>query len=114
MHLKERVKIFTERMKSKNIDAAVLLNKSSIRYFTDFVMNQVSETVLIIEQDGTVSFLATGEVSICWSKPAINGLPCAMAAWTEGSDNEALWLAWLSQTSVIQIASGSAGSCATT
>jgi len=55
----------------------------------------------------------TGEVSMRCSKPAINGLPFAMAAWTDGSDNEASWLARLSQASVIHIASASAGSSAT-
>lgn len=57
MHLKERINEFTTRMKDENIDAAVFLNQNNIRYFTDFVMNQASESVLVIEQDGTVSFL---------------------------------------------------------
>jgi DNA-binding SARP family transcriptional activator len=47
-------------------------------------------------------------------KPAISGLPRTMACWTVGSDSEAWWLAWLSQTSVTQMAFESAESLATT
>lgn len=57
MNLKDRVQTFAQRMKNENIDAAVILNQSSIRYFTNFTMNQVAESVLIIEQDGSVSYL---------------------------------------------------------
>jgi len=52
----------------------------------------------------------TGIVSKYSSKLAINGLPREIASFTDGNDNEALWLAWLSQTSVTQIAFASAGS----
>lgn len=57
MQLIERVNQFTKRMKKENIEASVLFNQSSIRYFTGFNMNQSSESVLIIEQDGTVTYL---------------------------------------------------------
>jgi hypothetical protein len=51
---------------------------------------------------------------MCWSKPAIKGMARAIAALTAGKANEAWWLSALSQTSVIQMPSASAGSSATT
>ena len=49
-----------------------------------------------------------------WSNPAISGRAFAIACCTAGSESEAVWLAASVQTSVIQIASASAGSCAMT
>src|SRR5688572_27008022 len=56
----------------------------------------------------------TGAVTVLLLNPAISGRPLAMAAFTTGSCSEAVWLAWLSQASVIQMPFGSAGSVATT
>lgn len=52
-----RVKQFIQRMQQQEIDAIVLFNQSSIRYFTGFRSNSLTESVLIIEKDGTIAFL---------------------------------------------------------
>jgi hypothetical protein len=56
----------------------------------------------------------TGVVAVLESNPAISGRPREMASRTAGSWSDALWLASPSHTSVIQMASASAGSSATT
>src|SRR5688572_25595212 len=56
----------------------------------------------------------TGTVSERSAKPAISGRPFAMAACTAGSFSDAAWLACVSQTSVIQMASSLFGSSAIT
>ena len=56
----------------------------------------------------------TGSVTVRSPKLAMSGFPRPIACFTEGRESEALWLAWLSHTSVIQIAFASAGSLATT
>src|SRR5690606_6682364 len=55
----------------------------------------------------------TGSVSLRSLKPAMSGRALVIACCTAGNASEALWLASLSQTSVIQMASGSAESLAT-
>src|ERR1043166_2400667 len=55
-----------------------------------------------------------GEVTTRSLKPAINGLPRAMASRTAGSCRDASWLALLSPTSGIQMAFASFGWVATT
>ena len=52
-------------------------------------------------------------VRVWLSKPAMMGRALAIAAWTSAKASEALWLASSIQTSVIQMASASAGSAAT-
>lgn len=57
MDNKNRVKAFAKRLKDNHIDAAIIINQNVIRYFTGFVMNQFAESILIIEQDATISYL---------------------------------------------------------
>ena len=61
----------------------------------------------------TTRKLGKGSVSTWNSKPVIIGLALAMADWTSGNCNDALWLAASVQTSVIHTASLSPGSLAT-
>ncbi|MBM7714831.1 Xaa-Pro aminopeptidase [Bacillus thermophilus] len=53
----KRIEQFAKRMKQEHIDASILFDQSHIRYFSGFIVNQVTESVLIIESDGTVSYL---------------------------------------------------------
>src|SRR4029450_1058814 len=55
----------------------------------------------------------TGVVTTRSLKPAISGLPFAMASLTDGRDSEVSWLALLSPASLIQIAFASVMSVAT-
>ena len=55
----------------------------------------------------------TGSVVTELSNPAMSGRARVMASRTAGSDSEARWLSAVSHTSVIQMASASAGSRAT-
>lgn len=54
---KKRVAKFADNMKAAGIDTSVLFNQGHIRYFTNFRVNQAAETVLIIGNDASISFL---------------------------------------------------------
>lgn len=53
----ERVAQLTNRIEKNEMDAAILFNQSTIRYFTGFRVNGETESVLVIESDGTTKFL---------------------------------------------------------
>lgn len=54
---RDRVNKFVKKLQDESIDATVLFGQENTRYFTGFQVNQLTESVLIIEQDGSISYL---------------------------------------------------------
>lgn len=56
-YLQDRVSEHTKKMKENEIDVTVLFQHSNIRYFTNFRVNEVTETILVIKQNGEIYYL---------------------------------------------------------
>jgi len=52
-----RVNKLIKKLQNNKVDAAIIFEQSNIRYFTDFPVNQSTESVLIVESDGRTTYL---------------------------------------------------------
>ena len=57
VELKNRVLLLRDKLKQKDLDAVVLFDAANIRYFTDFRMNSACESIVVIQRDGSITYL---------------------------------------------------------
>jgi len=57
MDLENRVHKLSEELRKNSFDIAILFNHSNIRYFTDLRMNRAAESVLLITNEGEITYI---------------------------------------------------------
>lgn len=69
----DRVTKLSKELQEKNIDIVVLFNASNIRYFTDLRMNTTAESIVVITNEGEITYIVPAldykrATKTCWIK----------------------------------------------